>query len=204
MKDNPFSLIKEFYNGRVSEFGHDPRACDYGRAESQTKKFRVLADALDYQDLEVLDVGCGFADYASHLSSRYRGVGYTGIDLSPAMIAQATTLHPGLELRVGNLLKEPEHRKYDVVSANGIFYLLGTQAPTLMRELVTAMFQRSRRCVVFNSLSTWATYQEPGEFYADPLEIVEWCRTLSPLIVLRHDYLAHDFTIYMYREDPLP
>jgi len=201
--NNPFSRISAFYNDRVSEFGYDPRACDYGRTASQQKKFRVLAEALDYSGLTVLDVGCGFADYASLLHSRFPKVKYSGIDLSEAMIAQASHLHPDLELRAGNLLDEPEDRKYDVVSANGIFYLLGTQAETLMRQLVAAMFERCRKGIAFNSLSTWASHHEPGEYYADPLEIVRWCRSLSPRVVLRHDYLAHDFTIYLYREEAL-
>jgi hypothetical protein len=44
--------------------------------------------------------------------------------------------------------------------------------------------------------------QEPGEFYADPVEIVRFCRSLTPWVVLRHDYLAHDFTVYLYRDRP--
>lgn len=204
MKNHPFSKISDYYNKRVSEFGYDPRACDYGRAESQQIKFRVLAEAMDYTGLSVLDVGCGFADYGALLSSRFAGIKYSGIDLSEAMIAKAVERHPELELRAGNLLEEPETRKYDVVSANGIFYLLGPDAETLMRELVAAMFDRCRKGIVFNSLSTWASHNEPGEYYADPLEVVRWCRQISPRVILRHDYLAHDFTIYLFREESAP
>lgn len=41
MDISPFAAIADFYNLRVSEFGHDPRACDYGHTESQQRKFRV-------------------------------------------------------------------------------------------------------------------------------------------------------------------
>ncbi|CDN13322.1 hypothetical protein RintRC_4207 [Richelia intracellularis] len=54
--------------------------------------------------------------------------------------------------------------------------------------------------MAFNSLSSWGTQKESGEFYADPLATVKFCRTLTPWVILRHDYMQHDFTIYMYRE----
>jgi len=200
MNTSPFPAIAEFYNRRVGEFGHDPRACDYGRAESQRRKFRALSTALDYTGRRVLDVGCGFADYADHLAEHHTEVRYAGVDLSSSMIERAGTAHPGLELRVGNLLEEPADELHDIVSANGIFYLLGAEAPLLMQRLVRAMYARCREAVIFNSLSTWATAQEPGEFYADPLATVAWCRELSPWVTLHHDYLPHDFTIVIRRE----
>jgi SAM-dependent methyltransferase len=198
-----FSRIADFYDRRVGAYGHDPRACDYGRVESQERKFRVLAEAADYAGRSVLDVGCGFADYAGYLEARHPGVRYDGVDLSPAMIARARQARPDLDLRVGNLLHEPAEPTHDFVSANGIFYLLGAEAPALMPRLVAAMFARCREAVVFNSLSTWASVHEPGEFYADPLETVRWCRELSPWVTLRHDYLPHDFTVVIRRERSL-
>jgi len=204
MNASPFSSIAEFYNRRVGEFGHDPRACDYGRAESQRRKFRALSTALNYAGRSVLDIGCGFADYADYLAEHHTGVSYAGVDLSAAMIERARAAHPDLDLRVGNLLEEPASATHDIVSANGIFYLLGADAPALMQRLVRAMFARCREAVIFNSLSTWATVREPGEFYADPLSTVAWCRDLSPWVTLHHDYLPHDFTIVIRREKAAP
>jgi SAM-dependent methyltransferase len=199
MNSSPFTTIADFYDRRVGEFGHDPRACDYGRAESQRRKFSALSAALDYTGRDVLDVGCGFADYAAFLAGQHANVRYAGVDLSPAMIAQARALHPQLALRVANLLEEPVEETHDIVSANGIFYLLGEAAPSLMRALVRVMYARCREAVIFNSLSTWATVHEQGEFYADPVETLAWCREISPWVTLHHDYLPHDFMIVMRR-----
>lgn len=204
MNTSPFTAIAEFYDRRVGEFGHDPRACDYGRAESQRRKFHALSTALDYTGRRVLDVGCGFADYADYLAAHHEGVTYAGVDLSGEMIARARAAHPDLNLRVANILEEPAGEPHDVVSANGIFYLLGEDAPVLMPRLVRAMFARCREAVVFNSLSTWANIHESGEFYADPLETLAWCREISPWVTLRHDYLPHDFMIVIRREQNLP
>ena len=204
MSSLPFAQIADFYDQRVQNYGYDPRACDYGRSESQYRKFSVLASATNYNDLSVLDVGCGFADYASFLMERYSAIDYHGIDLSTAMIEKARQLRTDLDLRVANIFDLPESETYDIVSANGIFYLLGHEAPELMRRLVRKMFRHARRAVVFNSLSTWASVHEPREYYADPLEVMAWCRELSPWVSLRHDYLPHDFTIFVARQPNLP
>jgi len=198
---DPFERIADFYDRRVAQFGHDPRACDYGRSESQRKKFQVLSDSIDYSGRSVLDIGCGFADFSAFLAQRHERVRYSGVDLSPSMIAKAREKNPEHDLQVMNILEEVGNQTHDVVTANGIFYLLGNDAPQLMRRLVKAMFERCREAVIFNSLSTWATIKEPDEFYADPLETVAWCREISPSLVLRHDYLQHDFLIVLRREN---
>ena len=69
-----------------------------------------------------------------------------------------------------------------------------------MPQLVRAMFARCREALIFNSLSTWASVHEAGEFYADPLATVSWCREISPWVLLRHDYLPHDFLVVIRRQ----
>jgi len=61
------------------------------------------------------------------------------------------------------------------------------------------MYALATTAVAFNSLSAWAPDQEAGEFYADPLQVVDLCRRLTPWVVLRHDYHPRDFTVYMYK-----
>ena len=68
-----------------------------------------------------------------------------------------------------------------------------------MEVLIKRLYELADHAVAFTSLSTWAMTQEPNEYYADPLETVRFCRTLTPWVALRHDYLPHDFAIYMYK-----
>lgn len=200
MSRRSFESIANFYNERVIQYGHDPRACDYGRAKSQQQKFEVLSQITNYSKSSVLDVGCGFADFAHYLFERYDGVDYHGLDLSVEMISKARLSSPDLDLRVGNILDLPSTESYDIITANGIFYLLGDEAPLKMQELVLAMYKRSRKGIVFNSLSSWANIQEKDEYYANPLDVLEWSRKLSPWIIFRHDYLRHDFTIFISKQ----
>ena len=200
MNSSVFSEIANFYDNRVKKYGYHPCACDYGRTESQQRKFSVMSQITDYSHATVLDVGCGFVDYAEYLSKKYQAVKYYGVDLSREMIAKARLAHPQLNLRICNFLELPQEESYDIITANGIFYLLGAQAESVMFKIVSEMVRRSRRGVVFNSLSSWATIREKGEYYANPFEVVDMCRKLSPWITLRHDYLPHDFTIFISKE----
>lgn len=194
-----FARIADYYGALIRKYGHDPRACDYGRSESQQVKFRVLAEVMTLTNCNVLDVGCGFADFATYLQSRFAGLHYSGIDLCPDMVREAKRSHPDLDLRVANIAEISEDRTYDVVMANGIFYLLGEQAWPLMQRIIERMFALASKSVALNSLSTWAKDQERGEFYADPLQTLDFCRQLTPWVVLRHDYHPRDFTVYLYK-----
>jgi len=194
-----FDHISSYYEDLIRKYGHDPRACDYGRVESQAIKFQVLSAATDMNGKSVLDVGCGFADYYRYLSGMAEHIRYVGLDITPGMISEARKLEPELDLRCGNILDWGDAESFDVVTANGIFYLISDDAPGKMREIIRAMYARANEVVAFNSLSIWAADQEAGEFYADPIQTLEFCRTLTPWVSLRHDYHSRDFTIYMYK-----
>jgi SAM-dependent methyltransferase len=199
----PFDQIAGFYDELVRVHGVDARSCDYGNRASQQRKFEVLAEVGALTGKRILDVGCGLADYADFLEARFGDLTYVGIDVSPAMVEQARARRPDLDLAVANVLELEVDRPFDVVNANGIFYLLGEHAPELMHLLITRMWEASGRAVAFNSLSAWADRREPGEFQADPLETLAFCRSLTRSVVLRHDYMTHDFTVYLYRENAL-
>ncbi len=196
----PFAEIATFFDSLVAQHGDSARSSDWSSAASQSLRFGVMSEVLPLDGLRVLDVGCGVAAYADYLHERHPSARYLGLDLSERAIDLARRVRPHLDLRVGNLLEAGIEGPYDVVVANGILYRLGERGPELMRSLVTRMWELASRAVAFNSLSGWAAEQRPGEFHADPLETLAFCRTLTPHVVLRHDYLPHDFTVYLYRE----
>jgi len=194
-----FRQIADYYEGLIRQYGHDPRACDYGRPESQQVKFRVLSEVVPLSDCSLLDVGCGFADFATYLQQRFSGVSYSGIDLCTSMVEEARRIHPDLDIRTANVLDASFDRHFAVVTANGIFYRLGEEAWPMMCKMVERMFGLATTALAFNSLSDWANDQEANEFYADPVQVLTFCRKLTPWVVLRHDYHPRDFTVYMYK-----
>jgi SAM-dependent methyltransferase len=199
---DPFEHTRTFFGGLVAQYGGDLRALDYSGPRAQQERFEVLAAALPLAGLRVLDVGCGFADFATFLRERVPTARYVGIDITPEVLAQARQAHPGLELIEGNILTTAVPGPIDVAVANGIFYLLGSEGPRLLKEIVAKMFDVASRAVVFTTLSAWGRQQEAGEYYADPLEILQFCRSLTSNLVFRHDYHARDFAVYLYKAEP--
>jgi SAM-dependent methyltransferase len=194
------SRVVEYYQALIARHGHSTLACDYGQPGSQRVKFEALAAVCDHSGRSILDVGCGFGDYGMFLLQRYPGCRYSGIDITADMIRYGQSAHPELDLRVGNLFDLAlSPGSYDIVSANGIFYLLGESAESLMFEAIAIMYSAAAHAVAFNSLSAWAPDRAPSEFYADPLRVVEYCRRFTPWVVLRHDYHSRDFSIYLYK-----
>ena len=52
----------------------------------------------------------------------------------------------------------------------------------------------------FNMFSIWCPAESRNEYlFVDPLETMEFCRQFTQHLLLRHEYMPHDFTIYMYR-----
>jgi SAM-dependent methyltransferase len=183
----------------VSTYGDGPRALDYENWADQQARFHVMAEALPLNGRRILDVGCGFADFADYLTVNYGPVSYEGVDLCEAVIAKARGRHPAMLLRVLDILEEDPGGPYDFVVANGIFDQLSEDAIGIVRALITRMFELSGRAVAFTARSAWAEPSVPQAFRADPLAMLAFCRTLTPRVTLRHDYQPGDFAIFMRR-----
>lgn len=189
------------YESLLSQHGDSFKSLNWGSRESQIKRFEVLAEVGIKSGDSVLDVGCGLADFYAWLQDNQAGVFYSGIDITPGMIKQAKKKYPDIALAVTSLFELSLGRdSYNYIVASGIFTYMGSNSNLAMQKLVQRMFDLSSVAVAFNSLSSWSSDKESDEFYADPYETMEFCRSLTPWVTLRHDYHPRDFTIYMYKE----
>ena len=186
----------------MARFGGDVRAVDWGNIESQRLRFKVLAEVGKLNNSSLLDVGCGMGDLYGWLKEENIATRYRGIDITPEMTTIAKKRFPGGDFSVGNMLESTQGsgQQYDFIIASGIFYLRQNAPVEYLQTMVATMFKAARIAVAFNSLSTWFEPKDAGEFYADPLQTVQFCRTLTPWVCLRHDYHPRDFTVFLYRD----
>ena len=190
--------VARFYSDRVEQHGLAPESLDWGSRQSQERRFAILEEIGPLAGRSLLDVGCGLADLWDYLHRQGVEVDYTGYDVTPSMIDRAQSRFPSLKLLAMDLFSPARPKgHFDYVVESGLFTFYNED---LLKTAVEIMFSMCEIAVGFNSLSSWAPDQQTGEFYADPLATLAFCKTITPWVTLRHDYMPHDFTIFMYRE----
>jgi SAM-dependent methyltransferase len=98
----------------------------------------------------VADLGCGPGHVARYLHDQ--GVTVVGIDLSPAMIAQAQRLNPGLDFKVGDMrkLSLPDASLGGVIAFYSIVHFEPGELAAVMAELRRALAPGGLVLVVFH------------------------------------------------------
>ena len=197
MSDDPYvARLHEHYAPLLRAHGDSFRALDWGSERSQQRRFRVLAEAIDDPAFSVLDVGCGMGHLTDVLDASGHTGPYLGVDALAAMIEAARARRPDrrFERRTGGTEPLPPA---DVVVGSGLFTFADRAA---VEATVTAMFGAARIAIAVNVLSLWGGDPSPGEFAVDPAALLAFGRTLTPWVTMRHDYLPHDCTLILRRE----
>ncbi|MCS6243443.1 MAG: class I SAM-dependent methyltransferase [Opitutus sp.] len=187
-----------FFSKQLERHQEGPLAVNWGSQAGQDRRFAVLAGIGDMTGCRVLDVGCGLGGFYDWQLRQGLGLDYVGVDITPGMIEAARLRHPGVDFQVANVLAT-DPGQFDYVIASGIFYLRQHEPEAFLERMVTRLFGLARRGVAVNSLSTWSPRRDAGEFYADPVHTLEFCRSLTSAVVLRHDYHPGDFTLYLHQ-----
>ena len=99
----------------------------------------------------VVEVGCGPGQVAAYLHGR--GVAVEGLDLSPAMIAEARARHPGVTFRVGDMFELPDG---DGALAGIVAFYAIVHAPTAdlarpVAEMARVLAPRGLAAIAFHA-----------------------------------------------------
>lgn len=192
--------VRAIYASRLYAYGPNHNAQGWVSTATQEARFAALAAVGDLEGASVLDVGCGIADFYAYLTRRGIAARYAGMDFTPAMLATARRRFPHLAFYERDIHRTSveEAERADYVVASGLFSHMDQ---ALLHQALPTLFALCRRGLAFNVLSTLAPRPHAaGLFHADPLATFTHCRTLTPWVTLRHDYLPNDFTICLYRE----
>jgi SAM-dependent methyltransferase len=175
--------------------------------ESQQIRLKVLSQIANLENQIVLDVGSGLGDLYGFLKPK--NVFYTGIELSEDFKQASEKKYPGLKVINADFLEHDFKTQYDFVLCSGAF---NTEHPNHQQYVFAAikkMFDLSRKGVAFNLPSSLSKLsKQDGTVnqeldvkiaYMDPAEVFNFCKSFCQWVSLRHDYLPHDFTIYLYK-----
>jgi SAM-dependent methyltransferase len=196
--------VVEYQERRFAAEGSSARGLDWKSEAAQDLLFRQLYDMGNLRTASILDVGCGLAHFHDFLERHGFAGRYTGIDLCPSLIAAAASRRPGLDLRVSNILEEPDLAgKFDYVVASGVFSARLDIPPepfaAYAREMVARMYACCRIGCIVNFLTTQVDFRAQHLYYADPAQWLSWSAGLSRWQRLQQDTESYFFALGIYR-----
>ncbi len=199
----------ERYERRLREHGHSPLTLGWGKPGRESVRFEVMAELIDEVGaVSVLDVGCGFADLYDHLRAGGWHGSYHGIDIVPALLAEARKRQPELSLVEADIADylSGERDRFDVVVASGVFNarLEAERNEEHVRRCTTRMWELARRAIGVDFMSSRVDFQHEGAWHTDPAWALELAAGLSRRFRLRHDYMPFEFALAVYCDDEHP
>jgi SAM-dependent methyltransferase len=192
--------ILEYYNRKFDQFGKSPKALDWGSQEVQERRFEVLLGIGSVKNCKVLDVGCGLGDMYAYIKNRGFEVEYVGYDINPRFIEHCRENYPDAKFEIMNIQEDQVKEQFDYIFTSGMFNVGFDGDLNLIGDIVRTFYNMTNMGTAVNFTSTLGDFQSPNIDYYDPSEIVALAKTITRDIVLRHDYLPHDFTLYLYKK----
>lgn len=193
------ATIKRFEE-RFSQFGYSPKAMGWRDKKQQELRFKILVQIGGLNGSSILDVGCGFGDLYGYLRKKNLRVKYTGVDISPKLIEKAKQLYPGANFKVKDIISDSYHKRFDYIFASGMFNWRIGNNKRYTKDMVSKMFSLCRKGVAVNMMTTYVDYKDDYLYYYDPKEILDYCKSLSRFVAIRHDYPLYEFTVYILKK----
>lgn len=197
------------YESRLRIYGESPETLGWGKHGRQEIRFSVLCShVVKDKKSSVLDVGCGFADLYPYLKANGWDGSYHGIDIVPSIINIARQKYKGLDLRLCELSQMPikyPDEKFDYVIASGIFNAKLIEYNNLdhITNSMSIMASIANKIVCVDFLSTHVDYQKPEAWHTNPLWALEEAFKISPRVMLRHDYMPYEFSLFIFIDTQL-
>ena len=191
--------IVSFYDPLIKQYGvSDARAEGWSNEYNKLIRFQALAGISYLEGSSILDMGCGFGDFHGFLANHLKNFEYVGIDINPDMIASAQKKYPKVEFLTTDF-GEYKGRKFDYVLSSGAMSFKIADYKKIYFGYIQKMFQYSKKGVAFNMLN-WE-YHVDDDIYAaySVKEVSDFCSGFTDKLIIRQDYLDHDFTVYLYQ-----
>ena len=200
MKNYISKKILRYYSRLLEEHGYDPQSVGWGNLKGkQSLRFDILCQIGNLSNSTILDVGCGFGDLYRYLQYKKIIVKYLGVDINDELLKIGRKINPKIKLELRDIEKKKFTRKFDWVIASGITSHGSTYSH--IKSVLSEMFRICKKGVAMNFVSDFVDYKTKGLFYSSPEKIYSIMRTLSNRVVLRHDYMPYEFTIYVYKDN---
>jgi SAM-dependent methyltransferase len=198
---DPYSKeqLLAFYNRHYRKFGERPEALRW-TPEGQLKRYYTFLEiAPDLNNQKILDYGCGMGDFYKFLKRREISVNYSGVDINENFIKVAKKKYPECTFQVMNVDEDSLEGYYDYIFICGVFNLRVPGVQDDLRNALMTLFKHCNKALALNALSSHTPTKDVELNYTSPEETMKFAiENLSPSVVLRHDRIPNDFTLFIY------
>lgn len=188
------------FNKKLLLHGDRPEAVGWS-SKGQVLRQQSMLDVGDINNSKILDFGCGKGDFYRFLVERGIHVKYTGFDINEKLISLAKKKYPGIDFRVFDIDNDILDEDFDFIFLCGVFNLKVEGIDETIKKTLAGLFQHCRTALAFNALSSYEPEKDFELHYISPEEIFAYAmKNLSRNVLLRHERIIYDFTIFVYRD----
>lgn len=198
---DPYSKeqLLSFYNRHYRQFGERPEALRWTPQGQLRRYYTFLEIAPDLNGHKILDYGCGMADFYKFLKRHTIHVHYTGVDINENFINVAKKKYPECTFRVMNVDESSLDGMYDYIFICGVFNLKVPGVQDDLKNALVSLFKHCNKGLALSALSSHTPVKDMELNYTSPEDIMQFAiNNLSPSVVLRHDRIPNDFTLFVY------
>ncbi len=199
--------LKDYYEKNFLVHGEHENSLGWTKGK-QFIRFYSLTKHFDLNQMELLDIGCGFADILKFFKVNDISLAkYTGIDLMAEFIQIAKKNWPENKYNfvVGNYAHLPE-MPCDVVVASGIFGHKMGDSDQENYEYIESVFRKSladaRVGVSFDFISDKTDFKtSQTDFHASPAKVLDIAYKFSRNVILDNSAMPFEFCITIFKDD---
>jgi SAM-dependent methyltransferase len=193
------ALLKR-YSDRLAEQGPTSAALGWNKPKHKLR-YRILLDywlsAISDRPLRILDFGCGFGDLFGYARERGISLDYTGLDINPDLIKVARERYPACRFLCHDVFESPLDEMFDVVLSSGVHNFRLSDNQGFIERSFEIFNKLSTVGFAANFLSTRVNFRHEQNSYTAPEDMLALALRYSPRVVLRHDYMPFEFTVFV-------